>query len=340
MGTWGTGNLQSDGALDVLAKVSDDLSKRVVALLSSPLAAEYDECAYADLFVQLEVFFALDRCHLLNVYPESEELSTLRDLYLKRFDAYMKKAGGDWPERREVIVKTLDHLIYLCEKEERRRADGPQWVEVTAPEMEELAPDLNFQTHLTFGIACIQIPNTWEVSQGEDVQPPEDSLLGMLPRKQQAGTFVLEKTELRLAQCFYATGPSLEPEIVPADKAPYVLLAKLEAVDEEPYLESYNLARKSADALARLFPNPGEHVSGLMVGKEVDSFDFTGVEAFRHVDLEDQENTLSRKWHLFYVLLDETTVLVMEYAAVEDIVDFHFPDDVLAEYISETLKSI
>jgi hypothetical protein len=106
MGTWGDGNLESDGALDALATVCDELFARVMELLQHPRAHEYDDAEIDELFVRIEMIFALSERNMVNSAPAPEELEVLFEPYLQRWAEYERKAGNHLPNGREKVIRT------------------------------------------------------------------------------------------------------------------------------------------------------------------------------------------------------------------------------------------
>jgi hypothetical protein len=111
MGTWGIGNLESDGAQDTLAGICDDLFSRVIELLQHPRAHEYDDEEIGELFVRIEMIFALSERGMVNSSPVPEELQVLFEPYLQRWTDYHRRAGHDLPvDRLEIMKKSFARL--------------------------------------------------------------------------------------------------------------------------------------------------------------------------------------------------------------------------------------
>lgn len=116
MGTWGHSNLESDGAQDFLAEISDELFERVITLLQHPRAHEYDEEEIDELFVRIEMIFALHDRRMITSSPGPEALEPLLAPYLKRWEDYQTSAGDGVPaERRRVIERTFEQLLQITE---------------------------------------------------------------------------------------------------------------------------------------------------------------------------------------------------------------------------------
>lgn len=121
MGTWGSGNLDSDGALDEVATRSARLMKQTWRRLRSRTSWEADEHAYDALFVDLETVLALDAAGLLSSaeIPDAAALDATIQRWLVGWDAYfdgLDPVGGFKAERRAVIEATFDRFKAVCHK--------------------------------------------------------------------------------------------------------------------------------------------------------------------------------------------------------------------------------
>ncbi|MCW1916242.1 DUF4259 domain-containing protein [Luteolibacter sp. GHJ8] len=105
MGAWGDGNLESDGALDALADICDELFGRVMELLQHPRAHEYDDEEIDELFVRIEMIFALSEKGMVKSAPAPEELEVLFDPYLQRWAEYQRESGDEFPHGREKVIR-------------------------------------------------------------------------------------------------------------------------------------------------------------------------------------------------------------------------------------------
>ena len=115
MGAWGIGNLENDGAQDILAEISQELFERVLKLLQSPLAAEYDEYDHDDLFVRIEMILALAQREMINDSPPPEDIEPLIALFLDRWAQYHISAGYELPEdRQKIMINSFKSLLVVC----------------------------------------------------------------------------------------------------------------------------------------------------------------------------------------------------------------------------------
>src|SRR4051812_31800083 len=117
MGAWGNGNLESDGAQDTLANVCDELFARVIELLQHPRGHEYDDEEIDELFVRIEMIFALHGRGMVTSGPRPELLKTLFAPYLARFAEYNSRPGTYGPpqERTRVIEETFQQLLDIAQ---------------------------------------------------------------------------------------------------------------------------------------------------------------------------------------------------------------------------------
>lgn len=111
MGSWGPGNLENDGAQDELANICERLFNEIIELLQHPQAHEYDDEIIDQLFVKIEMVFALNDRGMLSIAPSIELLEPHLNPYIERWNSYHRDVGhGEWPERRKVIEATFDRL--------------------------------------------------------------------------------------------------------------------------------------------------------------------------------------------------------------------------------------
>lgn len=114
MSAEGDHNLDNDGAADLLMSIADELSQRIVELLQHPRGHEYDDEEISELFVRIEVRFALHDRGILSSAPEPELLRALIDPYVARWEAYHRDAGHEPPTaRKESMVATFQELYRI-----------------------------------------------------------------------------------------------------------------------------------------------------------------------------------------------------------------------------------
>jgi hypothetical protein len=138
MGAEGNNNLDNDGAWDHLLDISRELSNRILELLQHPRAHEYDDDEIAELFVRIEMLFALYDRQMLCLAPDPQELHKLIEPYLARWEAYHRKAGHEPPEaRRKSMIATFQQLLRISmEMFERRNT----WVRVV-PDLDAMSEE-------------------------------------------------------------------------------------------------------------------------------------------------------------------------------------------------------
>jgi hypothetical protein len=338
MGTWGPENLSSDGAFDILHERSEALLKEIIQLAETREATEYDEHSHDLLFVLFETLFALDRHGLIRTLPESEEATIVKDCYLERWDAYMKKNGQQWDERRAVIQKTFERFERMCRRDERRSQNAPLMVELETRSIRELAPDLQFSPHVVFGRLHLSLPTSWATSNGQDATAiPKTTLTALLPRGA-TGSLKIGSHEFQVERVFLATGPSLVPDKVGSKHDPYLLLIKLRFQRSQDGMSLHGLAMQTEKDLAPLFPGDGEHISGVVSPDVHEGFDFFGVESFRHIGQAPDWGTLLIHQDLYFHELAENELLLLEHGSVRDNVDSNFPDRILIDHLVDSMR--
>lgn len=125
MGTWGSGNLDSDGALDCVAERSDDLVDDVWASLRGVESTQADEYEYDLLFVNLEWINALETAGCFNGWrlPPVAELDPVLAAWLDAWSEYFDGLAGPEfkAERQGVIEATFARFREICAKYEAQR---------------------------------------------------------------------------------------------------------------------------------------------------------------------------------------------------------------------------
>lgn len=117
MGAWGHGNLDNDGAQDELAEICDGLFARVIELLKHPRVHEFDDLEICELFVKIEMIFALSEHGMVNSSPEKSELKPLLTPFLQRWAEYYHKAGHNPPSKRlHVMNESFNRLLEIASK--------------------------------------------------------------------------------------------------------------------------------------------------------------------------------------------------------------------------------
>jgi len=115
MGAWGHGNLENDGAQDLIAEISDELFARIVILLQNPSASKWDECEHDELFVRVEMILAMAKHGMINSSPRSIELEPLFAPFVERWSQYFIASKQKVPEERKaVIVDTFARLLEVA----------------------------------------------------------------------------------------------------------------------------------------------------------------------------------------------------------------------------------
>lgn len=126
MGTWGSGNLDSDGALDWVSERSTALIGELWGRVQKSDSWEADEWDHDALFVEFEILFALEAAGVFNGWelPPAAEVDRVRDTWLAGWDAYYPSLGATpefTAERRGVIEATFARFRDICAVYELRR---------------------------------------------------------------------------------------------------------------------------------------------------------------------------------------------------------------------------
>ncbi len=112
MGAEGSNNLDNDGASDLLHEISMGLTHRILELLVHPRGHEYDDEQISELFVRVEMVFAFHDRQMLSVAPGPQELRTLIEPYMARWEAYHRAAGHEPPpQRKATMMATFQQLL-------------------------------------------------------------------------------------------------------------------------------------------------------------------------------------------------------------------------------------
>ncbi len=127
MGTWGSGNLDSDGTLDIVADRSMQLITGLWGRLQQQQSWEADESDHDELFVDFEMLFALESAGAFNGWglPPVAELDPVCERWLAGWAEYFPGLGPSeefMAERRGVIEDTFARFREICAKYEAQRS--------------------------------------------------------------------------------------------------------------------------------------------------------------------------------------------------------------------------
>jgi hypothetical protein len=337
MGTWGPGNLDNDGTSDIRYEQSKQLVDEILKLAGSEAAAQFDEYDHDKLFVNLETFFALERAHLLNFYPDPDQVAELKESYLAAWDDYIKQNSVGWDERRAVIARTFDRLIWICQKEQRRVDESGQWVEVKPPTLSELANGLVLSPHLVFGDLHVSLPTSWNAHTWSDTSQIPASTLTHSLLDPASGRYSVKEHHFTVERVFFASGPSLVPDEVATADNPYLLIGRLRIANQQKMPDVYRFVCDTEEVLAPDFQGAGEHVSAVMRLDTLKGLDFDGLESFRHLKPGPEWGSRLRDKDLYYRQQSDDTLLLLEFGSIRDNIDFHFPDKVLLQHIVDSM---
>ena len=121
MGTWGSGNFDSDTAADFLSElVASIVSKLETAMSGDDVSLEPDEWEGTTVPCTVELLALLARQRWVGVtLPLPATVAAWSTRYLAIWDAAIDELGPgpDWKsERRAVLVRTFDELRGECER--------------------------------------------------------------------------------------------------------------------------------------------------------------------------------------------------------------------------------
>ncbi len=111
MGTWGTGNFDSDGALDFVAELTNQLVGRIEQCFAEG-RANLDEDGEDVIVPSVQILSILHE-HCDAAPPEVEMVSTWKQRYLLIYDEQIDALDpqpGYKVERRRIIEETFDTL--------------------------------------------------------------------------------------------------------------------------------------------------------------------------------------------------------------------------------------
>ncbi len=121
MGTWGSGNLECDGALDEVGERSSALIKQLWERAQNQESWEADEWMHDALFVDFEMLFALENAKLFNGWdlPKPTDVEPARTKWMAGWTSYYEGMGATEEfaaERRSVIEATWQRFMDICAK--------------------------------------------------------------------------------------------------------------------------------------------------------------------------------------------------------------------------------
>ena len=130
MGTWGTGNFDSDTAADHLGILVARLIEEIAtAMAGDPVELEWDQYWGVAVPCNLELLALLHEERWVGVdVPEPATVAAWRTRYLAIWDAGTSSMGASpqWTRaRRAVLVATFDQLEKLSQREADSRAAKP-----------------------------------------------------------------------------------------------------------------------------------------------------------------------------------------------------------------------
>jgi hypothetical protein len=125
MGTWGSGNFDSDSACDIQGDKSSALIKSIWSNMQDPASREADEDLYDKLFVELEWLLALEAAKVFSGWglPAPKEVDEVTQAWLAGWSDYFDGLSGPEfkAERRAVIEDTFARFREACVRYEALR---------------------------------------------------------------------------------------------------------------------------------------------------------------------------------------------------------------------------
>jgi hypothetical protein len=118
MGTWDPGNFDSDGALDYIDSLRDDMCKAVDTTFAVKGAADLDDDGESLLMPSVEILVMLSSISYVGD-PSEEKILEWKRKYLAIFDAQidgLKPKPDHKVQRRKVIEDTFDRLAAIARK--------------------------------------------------------------------------------------------------------------------------------------------------------------------------------------------------------------------------------
>jgi len=117
MGTWGSGNFDSDDALDYLSQITNPLVEKLLEVMESPELAEADEES-DKCMVAVEILTLLSQYHC-NERLTPQVIADCRHTMLTEWDASIDGLDPD-PDykvaRRQVIKESFDKLQAVVQR--------------------------------------------------------------------------------------------------------------------------------------------------------------------------------------------------------------------------------
>jgi Domain of unknown function (DUF4259) len=126
MGTWGSGNFQSDTALDHLGTVVQPLFTQISQAFKNKVSLEPDEydgtAALCNMDILVAIAYGLGSQKspfFISKFPQVKTIESWQKIYLEVWDETIDGLDPDEDyklERRDVIVKTFERFIALAKQ--------------------------------------------------------------------------------------------------------------------------------------------------------------------------------------------------------------------------------
>lgn len=137
MSAEGDHNLDNDAAGDLLLQISEDLFTRVTDLLQDQIGHHYDDDQIGELFVRIEMIFALHAREMIAHAPKQEDIEILIDPFVERWQQYHREADHEPPAiRLQSMRETFAQLLEVIrEVHDNSPGFGPVEIDWDSPDL-------------------------------------------------------------------------------------------------------------------------------------------------------------------------------------------------------------
>ena len=151
MSAEGNNNLDNDAAADLLHSISEELYGSVIELLQHPHGHEYDDELISELFVRIEMIFALHDHAMIHAAPQQHEVGALIDPFMQRWQDFHIASGHEPPlARKRSMEDTFARLLAVVREVHQ---DSPNFEPVEIDwETDDLSPEHRMVKDLFEGV--------------------------------------------------------------------------------------------------------------------------------------------------------------------------------------------
>lgn len=125
MGTWGSGNFESDTALDHFGTVTTPLLEQIREAFKNKESLQPDEYESEAVLCNMDILLAIAhglgskaKPFGISQFPKVKQIQTWQKTYLKVWDDYIDELEPDEDyktNRKETIIKTFERFIALAQ---------------------------------------------------------------------------------------------------------------------------------------------------------------------------------------------------------------------------------